>query len=380
MWEWPVRRQRRAGRLEGGGWGWAGEPTHHHLLPLAFRAKSSRWEWVGQRWGSDLVQQGTLAVEQPLRSPVAPEEEDRQAHGQHQEEQQHGQHHGGRAHGPAALLVHLNDDHLRLLLSPLVWLAPRRAAHPVPQCGLGVARLHLQLLVVEFPVFVPLVEVSEDFITAHERPSGRLGDAFPHFDVLGVLAVHCPELLVESVVLVSPEEVGLSIGHPEESRIDLVSGKPSAQLLDVLGVARLQGSLVKHPVLISFEEDEFAILPLIGSVDGRRQAPPELADGHWVAVHHLVVPHPPEPAFLEDKHLPSEHGHGVKVPVTDIGPVGGVPGLIGDRSPGGCPGWRRHLCGEPRLAPVKLLDAPAVIIRQHEVLCVHPLVKRCHDG
>lgn len=51
--------------------------------------------------------------------------------------------------------------------------------------------------------------------------------------------------------------------------------------------------------LVTFEEDEFAILPLIGSVDGGREAPPELANGHWVPIHHLVIPHPPEPSLLE---------------------------------------------------------------------------------
>lgn len=54
----------------------------------------------------------------------------------------------------------------------------------------------------------------------------------------------------------------------------------------------------KAECLVTFEEDKFAILPLVGSVDGCRQAPPELADGHWVSIHHLVIPHPPEPALL----------------------------------------------------------------------------------
>lgn len=39
----------------------------------------------------------------------------------------------------------------------------------------------------------------------------------------------------------------------------------------------------------------------------------------------------------------------------------------------------RSRCGY-RLLAIKLLDAPAVIIRQHEVLRIHPLVKGCHDG
>ena len=54
------------------------------------------------------------------------------------------------------------------------------------------------------------------------------------------------------VLLVSSEEIGLSIGHPEESSINPVSRQSSAQLLNVLGVARLQGSFVKHPVLVSW--------------------------------------------------------------------------------------------------------------------------------
>lgn len=41
---------------------------------------------------------------------------------------------------------------------------------------------------------------------------------------------------------------------------------------------------------------------------------------------------------------------------------------------------RERSRGGHRLLAVKLLDAPAVIIGQHEVLCVHPLVKGRHDG
>ena len=55
-------------------------------------------------------------------------------------------------------------------------------------------------------------------------------------------------------------------------------------------------------------------------------------------------PHQPtSSSYLEDKHLPSKHGHGVKVPVTDVGPIGGIFGLIGDGRPGGGPGLRGHL-------------------------------------
>lgn len=42
-------------------------------------------------------------------------------------------------------------------------------------------------------------------------------------------------------------------------------------------------------------------------------------------------------------------------------------------------GAERSRCGH-RLVTIELLDAPAVVIGQHEVLCVHPLVKGCHDG
>lgn len=71
------------------------------------------------------------------------------------------------------------------------------------------------------------------------------------------------------ISLVSPEEVGLSIGHPEESSIDFVSRQSSAQLLDVLGVARFQRSFVKHPVLVSWR--------------GERRAGPGFHLGSWVS-------------------------------------------------------------------------------------------------
>lgn len=73
---------------EGARDGWE-QPTHHHLLPLAFRGKVLVVGVGGQRWGSDLVQQGTLAIEQSLGGPMTSEEEDREAHRQHQEQQQH---------------------------------------------------------------------------------------------------------------------------------------------------------------------------------------------------------------------------------------------------------------------------------------------------
>lgn len=58
------------------------------------------------------------------------------------------------------------------------------------------------------------------------------------------------------VLLIAPEEVGLPVGHPEESRVDLVCGQPSAQLLNVFGVSGFQGGFVKYPVLISWEKRE----------------------------------------------------------------------------------------------------------------------------
>lgn len=59
------------------------QPTHHHLLPLAFRGKVHVVGVGGQWWGSDLVQQGPLAIEQSLGGPMASEEEDCEAHCQH---------------------------------------------------------------------------------------------------------------------------------------------------------------------------------------------------------------------------------------------------------------------------------------------------------
>lgn len=66
----------------------------------------------------------------------------------------------------------------------------------------------------------------------------------------GIWWVVCEE--EGEVLLVSSEEIGLSVGHPEESSINPVSRQSSAQLLNVLGVPRLQGSFVKHPVLVSW--------------------------------------------------------------------------------------------------------------------------------
>lgn len=129
------QRSREVGGGVGrGAWDRWEQPTHHHLLLLALGGQVLVVGVGGRQWGSDLVQQGALAIQQSFRGPVASEEDDGEPHCQHQEQQQHGQNHSGRAHRPAALFVHLDDDHLRLLLRPLVRPAARRgAAHPVPQ-------------------------------------------------------------------------------------------------------------------------------------------------------------------------------------------------------------------------------------------------------
>lgn len=97
-------------------------------------------------------------------------------------------------------------------------------------------------------------------------------------------------------------------------------------------------------------------MPLVGSIDVPREAPPEVSNGHGVVVQHPVVPDPPEPPalernralaedgedtatllrcppthyvpkegaggtpgrYLEHKHLPTQHRHRVKVPIADV--------------------------------------------------------------
>lgn len=95
-----------------------------------------------------LVQQGSLAVEEASRRAVLPEEQKRSQgdHNQHQKED--GDHHG-QGIGPA-LRIRL----FATLLGVLVV-----AAHPVFEHRLGVAGLHLQVLVVKLPVLVGFVEI-----------------------------------------------------------------------------------------------------------------------------------------------------------------------------------------------------------------------------
>lgn len=49
----------------------------------------------------------------------------------------------------------------------------------------------------------------------------------------------------------------------------------------------------------TFEEDKFAIRSLVGSVDARWQALPELIDLHGITLLHLVVPQTPKPPVLQ---------------------------------------------------------------------------------
>lgn len=61
--------------------------------------------------------------------------------------------------------------------------------------------------------------------------------------------------------------------------------------------------------LLTFKEDKPPIVPLVGSVDVPREAPPEVPDGHGVVVQHPVVPDPPEPpALVGNKALAEEGG------------------------------------------------------------------------
>lgn len=111
----------------------------------------------------DLVQEGALAVEQAARVAVSVEEEQHAQGAEDAGQQEEGQHHG---HGPV-LLLGLDDDHLLVHAVPLGVLA--LAAHPAAQHRLGEARLHPQVLVVELPVLVALVEVGVGWVPKEEN-------------------------------------------------------------------------------------------------------------------------------------------------------------------------------------------------------------------
>lgn len=49
----------------------------------------------------------------------------------------------------------------------------------------------------------------------------------------------------------------------------------------------------------TLEEDKFPVVPLVGGVDVRGQALPEVTDGHRVTLQHLVVAHTPKPLVLQ---------------------------------------------------------------------------------
>lgn len=59
--------------------------------------------------------------------------------------------------------------------------------------------------------------------------------------------------------------------------------------------------------LPTFEEDKFAIWSLVGCVDARREAFPELIDLHGITLLHLVVPQTPKPPILQHNRRNVEH-------------------------------------------------------------------------
>lgn len=48
----------------------------------------------------------------------------------------------------------------------------------------------------------------------------------------------------------------------------------------------------------TFEKDKFSIFSLISGIDGCRKAPPEVTDGHGVALKDPPITNPPEPLVL----------------------------------------------------------------------------------
>lgn len=55
-------------------------------------------------------------------------------------------------------------------------------------------------------------------------------------------------------------------------------------------------------MLLTFKEDEPAVVPLIGSIDVSRQTPPEVTDGHGVVIQNPVLTYPPEPTALRGQN------------------------------------------------------------------------------
>lgn len=51
-------------------------------------------------------------------------------------------------------------------------------------------------------------------------------------------------------------------------------------------------------LLLTFEEDEPAVMSFISSIYVSRQTPPKVADGHGVVIKNPVPAHPPEPTTL----------------------------------------------------------------------------------
>lgn len=57
---------------------------------------------------------------------------------------------------------------------------------------------------------------------------------------------------------------------------------------------------VCESLLLTFKEDEPAVVPLVGSVYVSRQTSPEVTDGHGVVIQNPVLTNPPEPTTLRE--------------------------------------------------------------------------------
>lgn len=55
-------------------------------------------------------------------------------------------------------------------------------------------------------------------------------------------------------------------------------------------------------VLLTFKEDEPAVMPLVSSINVSGQAPPEVTDGHGIVIQNPVPTHPPEPTALRKQN------------------------------------------------------------------------------